>query len=52
MKAKKEIRVVQAKKDLKHLGGSDDDDWNRGLADQAIQTLWIKHSDSKRKSLQ
>jgi hypothetical protein len=30
---------------LKHLGGSRSDDWNNILANQAINTLWLKHSD-------
>jgi hypothetical protein len=31
---------------LKHVGGSLSDQWNNILANQAVQTLWLKHSDS------
>jgi hypothetical protein len=30
---------------LKAIGGSMSDDWNNILANQTIQTLWLKHSD-------
>jgi len=30
---------------LRHLGGSNSDDWNNLLANQAIQALWVKNSD-------
>jgi hypothetical protein len=30
---------------LKHIGGSRSDDWNNLLANQAVQALWLKHSD-------
>ena len=29
---------------LKQIGGSQSDDWNSVLATQAVQTLWVKHS--------
>src|SRR5262249_13249472 len=30
---------------LKHIGGSQSDQWNNILFNQTIQTLWLKHSD-------
>jgi hypothetical protein len=30
---------------LKRIGGSQSDDWNQVLGNQAIQSLWIKQSD-------
>ena len=32
---------------LKLIGGSASDDWNNTLANQTIQTLWVKHSDEQ-----
>jgi hypothetical protein len=32
---------------LKRIGGSQSDDWNHVLGDQALQSLWIKHSDKE-----
>jgi hypothetical protein len=32
---------------LKELGGSQSDDWNHALAEQAMRTLWCKHSDKE-----
>src|SRR3984893_3039856 len=32
---------------LKHIGGSKSDHWNGVLANQTIQTLWIKHSEKE-----
>ena len=32
---------------LKNIGGSQSDHWNNLLANQAIQTLWVKHSDKE-----
>src|SRR5262245_21628602 len=32
---------------LKAIGGSMSDDWNNILANQTIQTLWLKHSDAE-----
>jgi hypothetical protein len=32
---------------LKIIGGSASDDWNNILANQTIQTLWVKHSDEE-----
>jgi hypothetical protein len=32
---------------LKLIGGSGSDDWNNVLANQTIQTLWVKHSDDE-----
>ena len=31
---------------LKSVGGSMSDEWNNILANQTIQTLWLKHSDA------
>jgi hypothetical protein len=47
MKAKQKPKVVEAEKRLKHLGGSENDAWNRILADQAMQTNWFKNSDAE-----
>ena len=30
---------------LKHIGGSQSDQWNNILFNQTVQTLWLKHSD-------
>jgi hypothetical protein len=30
---------------LKNIGGSRSDHWNNTLANQAVQALWLKHSD-------
>ena len=32
---------------LKSIGGSQSDHWNNTLSNQAVQALWLKHSDSK-----
>jgi hypothetical protein len=32
---------------LKHIGGSRSDRWNNIIANQTIQTLWLKHSDKE-----
>jgi hypothetical protein len=32
---------------LKRIGGSKSDDWNHVLGNQALQSLWIKHSDNE-----
>ena len=32
---------------LKRIGGSQSDDWNHVLGNQAIQSLWIKQSDNE-----
>jgi hypothetical protein len=32
---------------LKIIGGSKSDHWNKLLANQAVQALWIKNSDSE-----
>jgi hypothetical protein len=32
---------------LKSIGGSLSDDWNNILAGQAMQTLWLEHSDEE-----
>ena len=37
---------------LKHLGGWRSDDWNNILANQAINTLWLKHSDEETRDQQ
>jgi hypothetical protein len=49
----KKARVVvtktpaQQEGKLKLIGGSTSDDWNNVLANQTIQTLWVKHSDEE-----
>ena len=35
------------KETLKGAGGSQSDDWNHVLGNQAIQSLWIKQSDKE-----
>ncbi|MFK8253103.1 hypothetical protein [Ancylobacter terrae] len=35
------------KGELKHIGGSQSDDWNNLLANQAIQALWRAHSNTE-----
>ena len=35
------------KETLKRIGGSQSDDWNHVLGNQAIQSLWIKQSDNE-----
>jgi hypothetical protein len=35
------------KETLKRVGGSQSDDWNHVLGNQALQSLWIKHSDKE-----
>ena len=52
MKAKQKPKVLEAKKPLKNLGGSNDDEWNYLLADQALQTLWLKNSDTEMRKRQ
>ena len=37
---------------LKRFGGSQSDHWNNLLANQAIQTLWLKHSDQETRDRQ
>jgi len=37
---------------LKNIGGSRSDHWNNLLANQAIQSLWIKHSDQETRDRQ
>lgn len=37
---------------LKHVGGSRSDDWNNVLANQTINTLWVKNSDQETRSKQ
>jgi hypothetical protein len=32
---------------LKRIGGSQSDDWNHVLGNQAIRSLWIKQSDNE-----
>jgi hypothetical protein len=48
VKEAKPSTVVAAddlKGELKHVGGSRSDHWNNVLGNQAIQSLWTKHSD-------
>jgi hypothetical protein len=51
--AAKKVRTIVAKDParqpgkLKMMGGSASDDWNSVLANQTIQTLWIKNSDEQ-----
>ena len=33
---------------LKSIGGSQSDHWNNTLSNQAVQALWLKHSDFER----
>jgi hypothetical protein len=37
---------------LKHVGGSKSDDWNHLLANQALECLWLKHSDAEARDKQ
>jgi hypothetical protein len=37
---------------LKTIGGSQSDHWNNTLANQAIQALWVKHSDATERDRQ
>ena len=37
---------------LKNIGGSMSDHWNNLLANQTIQTLWLKHSDQETRDRQ
>lgn len=37
---------------LKYIGGSDSDSWNNTLANQAVQTLWIKNSSAEDRNKQ
>jgi hypothetical protein len=36
-----------SKEILKRVGGSQSDDWNHILGNQAIQSLWVKQSDNE-----
>jgi hypothetical protein len=51
--ADKKVRTLVAKDPsreagtLKLIGGSASDDWNNTLANQTINTLWVKHSDEQ-----
>jgi hypothetical protein len=40
------------KSELKPIGGSNSDDWNRQLANQVTNTLWTKHSGEEHKKRQ
>jgi hypothetical protein len=37
---------------LKAIGGSQSDHWNNTLANQAVQTLWVKNSDGAKRDRQ
>lgn len=37
---------------LKTIGGSQSDDWNNTLANQAVQALWVKNSDVQERDRQ
>jgi hypothetical protein len=37
---------------LKRIGGSQSDDWNNILGNQALQALWIKHSEKEERDRQ
>jgi hypothetical protein len=37
---------------LKRIGGSQSDHWNNVIGDQALQSLWIKHSDKEARDRQ
>jgi hypothetical protein len=47
------VRTIVAKEPtqqhgaLRRIGGSASDDWNNTLANQTINTLWVKHSDEQ-----
>jgi len=43
---------VPLKGTLKRIGGSQSDHWNNLLANQAFQTLWLKHSDQEMRDRQ
>lgn len=49
--AKAEPKEVKTK-DPTQIGGSKSSAWNNILANQAVQTLWIKHSDAKERDQQ
>ncbi len=38
---------TQQQETLRRIGGSASDDWNNTLANQTINTLWVKHSDGQ-----
>lgn len=38
--------------DLKQIGGSQSDNWNNLLANQTVQTLWLKNSDKETRNYQ
>ena len=44
--------VDDRKGTLKVIGGSQSDDWNNTLANQAVQTLWVKNSDEAERDRQ
>src|ERR1700737_3533308 len=37
---------------LKRIGGSQSDDWNHVLGNQALQSLWVEHSDKEMRQRQ
>jgi hypothetical protein len=37
---------------LKRIGGSQSDSWNNILANQAVQALWLQHSDKDKRDRQ
>ena len=37
---------------LKRIGGSQSDNWNNTLANQAVQALWLQHSDKDKRDRQ
>src|SRR3954464_14799719 len=44
--------VTKLKSRLKLIGGSMSDDWNNILANQTVQTLWLKSADAEEKNRQ
>jgi hypothetical protein len=42
----------RAERRLKRIGGSQSDDWNNILGNQALQALWIKHSEKEERDRQ
>lgn len=50
--AEKTPTVVKVKAPLESIGGSNSDKWNSVLANQALHTLWIKHSDAETRDKQ
>ena len=57
LKGKKTTTVVaedteKGEGSLKALGGSQSNDWNTTIANQALQTLWLNNSDDEERDIQ